>query len=295
MNNIYIYISNRKTQQHGNTHNTTQHNTQHNNQNRTMITSGNGSYAFTTMYVYGTRVYSAAEVDAAIQQLAAKNNDFATMLHEVRVNMQDIQTMYASASEPISSSEYWNNVAISATTSMASMAASSIPEPICEEVASTLTTSNSGNSGIRLSVHENDPADPEPTPAPDSPRSISSSAGGSLYGGDGCARGRAVGKRNQDMYLPDGVKLSHVAGTEDEPSEWIARFDKASNTIIREPDNELKTEKVYETLKHFAREHDYATYGDKCSYIETVNVWKNQLFTFYDTVKCKWEPLSELR
>ena len=270
-----------------------------------MITSGNGSYAFTTMYVYGTRFYCAAEVDAAIQQLVAKNNDFATMLHDVRVNMQDIQTMYASAiaSEPISSSDYWNTVAMSATTSMASVsvAASSFREPICEEVASTLTTSNSGNSGITMSVHENDhadhvdTADPEPAPAPDSPRSISSSAGGSLYGGDGCTRGRAVGKRNQDMYLPDGVKLSHVAGTEDEPSEWIARFDKASNTIIREPDNDLKTEKVYETLKHFAREHDYATYGDKCSYIETVNVWKNQLFTFYDTVKCKWEPLSALR
>ena len=259
-----------------------------------MITSGNGSYAFTTMYVYGTRLYCAAEVDAAIQQLVAKNNDFATMLHDVRVNMQDIQTMYASASasEPISSSEYWNNVAMSATTSMASVAASSIPEPTREEIASTLTTSN---SAVTLSVHENDHADMPHEAAPDSPRSISSSAGGSLYGGDGCARGRAVGKRNQDMYLPDGVKLSHVAGTEDEPSEWIARFDKASNTIIREPDNELKTEKVYETLKHFAREHDYATYGDKCSYIETVNVWKNQLFTFYDTVKCKWEPLSALR
>ena len=261
---------------------------QHSNQNRTMITSGNSSYAFTTMYVYGTRVYCAAEVDAAIKQLVDKNNDIATMLHDVRVNMQDIQTMYASASEPTSSSDYWNTVAISATTSMAAMAAmaSSIPEPTREEVASTLTT---------LSVHENDHAEYAPAPAPDSPRSISSSAGGSLYGGDGCTRGRAVGKRNQDMYLPDGVKISHVAGTEDAPSEWIARFDKASNTIIREPDNDLKTEKVYETLKHFAREHDYETYGDKCSYIETTNVWKNPLFTFYNTVKCEWEPLSALR
>jgi hypothetical protein len=248
------------------------------------------------MYVYGTRVYCAAEVDAAIQQLVDKNNDLIATLHDVRVNMQDIQTMYASASEPISSSEYWNTVAMSATTSMAamaSMAASSIPEPICEEVASTLTTTN---PAVTLSVHENDDAEMLHEAAPDSPRSISSSAGSSLYGGDGCTRGRAVGKRNQDMYLPDGVKLSHVAGTEDGlRSEWIARFDKASNTIIREPDNHLTSEKVYETLKQFAREHDYATYGDKCSYIETVNVWKNQMFTFYDTVKCEWEPLSALR
>ena len=267
-----------------------------------MLTSGkNSSYAFTTMYVYGTRVYCAAEVDAAIQQLVGKNNDIATTLHDVRANMQEIQNMYASASasEPTSSSDYWNTVAISATTSMAAMAAMAlltleptpILEPTCEEITSTLTTTK---TAVTLSVHENDHA--EHVLTPDSPRSISSSAGGSLYGGDGCTRGRAVGKRNQDMYLPDGVKLSHAAGTEDEPrSEWVARFDKASNTIIREQDNELKTEKVYETLKHFAREHDYATYGDKCSYIETVNVWKNPLFTFYDTVKCKWEPLSALR
>ena len=146
-----------------------------------------------------------------------------------------------------------------------------------------------------MPVHEKDHAEMMQETAPDSPRSIGSSAGGSLHGGDGCTRGRTVGKRNQDMYLPDGVKLSHVAGTEDTQSVWIARFDKASNTIIREPDNHLTSEKAYETLKHFAREHDYATYGDKCSYIETVNVWKNQLFTFYDTVKCKWEPLSALR
>jgi hypothetical protein len=219
--------------------------------------------------------------------------------------MQEIQNMYASASasasasEPTSSSDYWNTVAISATTSMAAMALlilepTPILEPTCEEITSTLTTTK---TAVTLSVHENDHAETHGTHGtPDSPRSISSSAGGSLYGGDGCTRGRAVGKRNQDMYLPDGVKLSHAAGTEDElRSEWVARFDKASNTIIREPDNHLKTEKVYETLKHFAREHDHATYGDKCSYIETVNVWKNPLFTFYNTVKCKWEPLSELR
>lgn len=261
-----------------------------------MITSGNGSYAFTTSYVYGKRVYCAAEVDAAIQQLVGKNTDLVTTLRDVRVNMQDIQTMYASASEPTSSSDYWNAIAITAPAPVPAPVLGLVlggPEPKCEDVASTLTNT------VTLSIHENDHVETHGAPGtpgtPDSPRSISSSAGGSLYGVDGCTRGRAVGKRNQDMYLPDGVKLSHVAGTEDQPSEWIAWFDKASNTIIREPDNELKTEKVYETLKHFAREHDYATYGDKCSYIETVNVWKNQLFTFYDTVKCKWEPLSALR
>jgi hypothetical protein len=124
-------------------------------------------------------------------------------------------------------------------------------------------------------------------------------------------RGRAIGKRNQEIYLPDGVKISHIAEKFDSDAhemvqyEWIGWYDQSANMLVRTVrtmdsfgdgrEGHGGVESTYETLKHFAQEHDRETYGE--SYVPefTTNVWKNPMFKFYNTVKCVWEPLSCLR
>ena len=152
------------------------------------------------------------------------------------------------------------------------------------------------------------------TPAADSPRSvISESESVRQRGGSAAAVGsRSIGKRNQQFYLPDGcVKLMHVSvGLEndiggitdvqnDEGDKWYGRYEKDKNTIVRtstEYDLHASVDICeYETLAHFAQEHDKECWGDDYIPSNTHNVWKNSHYLFFNTVTLKWEPLSKLR
>ena len=152
------------------------------------------------------------------------------------------------------------------------------------------------------------------TTALDSPRSvISESESVRQRGGSAAAVGsRSIGKRNQQFYLPDGcVKLMHVSvGLEndiggitdvqnDEGDKWYGRYEKDKNTIVRTSTEYELAESVdiceYETLAHFAQEHDKECWGDDYIPSNTHNVWKNPHYLFFNTVTLKWEPLSKLR
>jgi hypothetical protein len=155
------------------------------------------------------------------------------------------------------------------------------------------------------------------TTAVDSPRSvISESESVRQRGGSAAAAApgsRSIGKRNQQFYLPDGcVKLMHVSvGLEndtgggiadvpnDEGDKWYGRYEKDKNTIVRTSTDYDLPESVdiceYETLAHFAQEHDKECWGDDYIPSNTHNVWKNSHYLFFNTVTLKWEPLSKLR
>jgi hypothetical protein len=161
-----------------------------------------------------------------------------------------------------------------------------------------------------------------------SPRSVtSSSAGGGLSGG-ACSGSRAIGKRNQQFYLPDGcVKLTHISvdsvsasasasaiaasthhskinpndasGEHAHAHKWYGRYDKEKNTIMRTTTDYELPESVdimeYETLSHFAQEHDKECWGNDYVPSNTHNVWKNPYFLYFNTVTLEWEPLNKLR
>jgi hypothetical protein len=153
------------------------------------------------------------------------------------------------------------------------------------------------------------------TTAVDSPRSvISESESVRQRGGSAAAPGsRSIGKRNQQFYLPDGcVKLMHVSvglendtgdgGTDlqnDEGDKWYGRYEKDKNTIVRTSTEYDLPASIdiceYETLAHFAQEHDKECWGNDYVPSNTHNVWKNPHYLFFNTVTLKWEPLSKLR
>jgi hypothetical protein len=139
--------------------------------------------------------------------------------------------------------------------------------------------------------------------ASESPRSIISDSSDRKHTTTGS---RCIGKRNQQFYLPDGyVKLMHVSvdpstETDYESSNiWYGRYEKDKNIIVRTnieydlPDSVDISE--YETLAHFAQEHDKECCGSEYIPSNTHNVWKNPHYMFYNTVTLKWEPLSRLR
>lgn len=150
-----------------------------------------------------------------------------------------------------------------------------------------------------------------------SPRSVSSSASAShsIAGGGACSGSRAIGKRNQQFYLPDGcVKLLHTSidptcsdssldggGTNgaSHAHKWHGRYDKSKNTIMRTTTEYDAPDSVdiaeYETLSHFAQEHDKECWGNDYTPSNTHNVWKNLNFLYFNTVTLKWEPLNKLR
>ena len=158
-----------------------------------------------------------------------------------------------------------------------------------------------------------------------SPRSVtSSSAGGGGLSGGACSGSRAIGKRNQQFYLPDGfVKLMHISvdsasasataasthhskinpndasGEHAHAHKWYGRYDKEKNTIMRTTADYELPESVdimeYETLSHFAQEHDKECWGNDYIPSNTHNVWKNPYFLYFNTVTLEWEPLSKLR
>jgi hypothetical protein len=156
------------------------------------------------------------------------------------------------------------------------------------------------------------------TTATDSPRSVISESesvrqrGGSAAAAAGAVGSRSIGKRNQQFYLPDGyVKLMHVSvGLEndiggitdlqnDEGDKWYGRYEKDKNTIVRTSTEYDLPASVdiceYETLAHFAQEHDKECWGNDYMPSNTHNVWKNPHYLFFNTVTLKWEPLSKLR
>ena len=264
---------------------------------------------FKTIYWYGERYYCAAEVDAHINGYDGAGTESNPPLHPpatVPCKRIDPSPMYVKGSElfsrayscsiaakeaksnsslmdanenmesgSVSATDYWNAIANDGTLALSSPTCSPLhcisPIPSKPDVTTT----------------HSEPAD--------SPHSVTSSTSTGCGGG---SRGRAIGKRNQEFYLPDGgVRLSHVStgchGGECEA--WFGRYDKKSNTIVRTPDADTDTAiAVYETLAHFAQEHDREVHHSD-AVRDTPNVWKNQLFTFYNTVTCEWEPLSSLR
>ena len=146
------------------------------------------------------------------------------------------------------------------------------------------------------------------TAATDSPRSVISDSDSVRQ--LRAAGSRSIGKRNQQFYLPDGcVKLMHVSvgleneTTSDAPNDdgdkWYGRYEKDKNTIVRTSTEYDLPESVdiceYETLAHFAQEHDKECWGDNYVPSNTHNVWKNPHYLFFNTVTLKWEPLSKLR
>jgi hypothetical protein len=150
------------------------------------------------------------------------------------------------------------------------------------------------------------------TAASDSPRSVISDSESVRQRGGSASGSRSIGKRNQQFYLPDGcVKLMHVSvGLEndiggitdvqnDEGDKWYGRYEKDKNTIVRTSTEYDLPASVdiceYETLAHFAQEHDKECWGDDYIPSNTHNVWKNSHYLFFNTVTLKWEPLSKLR
>ena len=162
-----------------------------------------------------------------------------------------------------------------------------------------------------------------------SPRSVTSSSVGGGSGsisssGGACSGSRAIGKRNQQFYLPDGcVKLMHISvdsacasaiaasthhskinlndasGEHAHAHKWYGRYDKEKNTIMRTTADYELPESVdimeYETLSHFAQEHDKECWGNDYIPSNTHNVWKNPYFLYFNTVTLEWEPLNKLR
>lgn len=216
------------------------------------------------MYVKSSELVSLAQSCVKVAQ-AKRTEAEAKAEAKSTMNLND-ENMENMESGSVSATEYWNAIAHDGTIALSS--------PM--------------QSPSKSAVMHSEPAD--------SPHSVTSSASTGGGGGGASSRGRAIGKRNQDFYLPEGgVRLSHVSiGHNDVLNEWFGKYDKDSNIIIRTPDAATDTAiAIYETLAHFAQEHDRLMQHSE--YKDTPNVWKNHLFTFYNTVTCKWEPLSNLR
>ena len=85
----------------------------------------------------------------------------------------------------------------------------------------------------------------------------------------------------------------------DEGDKWYGRYEKDKNTIVRTSTEYDLPASVdiceYETLAHFAQEHDKECWGNDYMPSNTHNVWKNPHYLFFNTVTLKWEPLSKLR
>ncbi len=255
---------------------------------------------FKTIYWYGERYYCAAEVDAHINTsgtgsnpqpltpttcmrsgppMYVKGSELFPLAHScmkvAQARRAQLETQATEANlnsnteSGVSATDYWNAIANDGTMALSSPTRS--PSP------------------CKPAVMQSGPAD--------SPHSVTSSASTGGGGVGASSRGRAIGKRNQEFYLPDGgVRLSHISTGCDagEGQAWFGKYDKKSNTIIRTLDANTDTAiAVYETLAHFAQEHDHEV--NQTDARDTPNVWKNQLFTFYNTVTCRWEPLSSLR
>jgi hypothetical protein len=236
---------------------------------------------FYTIFWYGEKFYAASDVDTELRRASRDLDNVVSQLVEARSNAQTIQNMYNA------STDYWTAVANAGTSALHGYNETE-PEP----------------------EPESNTAAAPPAQADTSPRSTCSSSNGGRGGGAAwSARGRTIGKRNQEFYIPNGVLLSHTAHTdlEGECDEWFGRYDKESNKIIRTvtctndanaDDNDLDE---YETLKHFAQEHDREMCQERHKGVQeyrecnTPNVWTNPLFKFYNTVSLKWEPLSALR
>ena len=262
---------------------------------------------FKTIYWYGERYYCAAEVDAHINgsgdgtesnpphppataatipckridplPMYINSSELFTQAYscskadkEATLNSSLIDANENMESGSVSATEYWNAIANDGTAALSSPRCSLSP--------------TSSPSLCKPAVTRYKPAD--------SPHSVTSSTSA------GCgSRGRAIGKRNQEFYLPDGgVRLSHISsGCDDSENDaWFGRYDKKTNTIGRTLDADTDIViATYETLAHFAQEHDREVHHSDADARDTPNVWKNNLFTFYNTVTCKWEPLSNLR
>lgn len=257
---------------------------------------------FYTIFWHGERFYASTDVDAELRRASRELEYVTSQLVDARSNIETIQNLYNNNPNTNNSSDYWTAIANNGT-------------------AALHEYSDPQQSYIYYIEPKSDTAAPAQADS-SSPRSScgSSSSNNRSYGrGGGAAggtRGRTIGKRNQEFYIPHGVLLSHTVhadndcGDDDANStvrrEWIGRYDGPSNTIIRVIDVDADADKtgadiVYETLKHFAQEHD----REMCKEIHkgvqeyrecnTPNVWTNPLFKFYNTVSLKWEPLSALR
>lgn len=246
---------------------------------------------FYTIVWYGERFYAAADVDAELRRASHELKHITSQLMAARLNVETIQTIYNKGNNSNNgiSSEYWTAVANDGT-------AEYYIEPKSYTTASIVQENGTSSSSPRSTC---------------SGSNRSSGCGG---GGGGGARGRTIGKRNQEFYIPHGVLLSHTTtvhadNNDGEGDEWIGRYDKESNKIIRTVNTDVNTDNdldEYETLKHFAQEHDrvmWQMYQERHKgegvqeYREcnTPNVWTNPQFKFYNTVSLKWEPLSALR
>ena len=193
------------------------------------------------------------------------------------------------------------------------------------EAILTPTTPTTVSAPVPVPSRETEPeidADAETVKTLDSPRSVISesdsvrqrggSAASSAAAAAAAAGSRSIGKRNQQFYLPDGcVKLMHVSVVvhendigvtdvqNDEGDKWYGRYEKDKNTIVRTSTEYDLPGSVdiceYETLAHFAQEHDKECCGNDYMPSNTHNVWKNPHYLFFNTVTLKWEPLSKLR
>jgi len=172
-------------------------------------------------------------------------------------------------------------------------------------ISTTSTTSTSTSSSTIDTINpkpESEPVQPMNS-GNESPRSIVSADSNDRKHTTGS---RCIGKRNQQFYLPDGlVKLMHISidptsETEYESSNaWHGRYEKEKNTIMRTSIEYDLPQSIdiaeYETLVHFAQEHDKECWGNEYIPSNTHNVWKNPHYMYYNTVTLKWEPLSRLR
>lgn len=217
------------------------------------------------------------DVDAAFSAADQENAGPKRNIQECHSNLQTIVL-------PGDSSHYWNAIALANSTAIVDN--SVCPIPVCVEPATDI---------IAPETHL--------IAAQDSPRSVVSSSSSLSCDGSGVnkgVRGRAVGKHNQEIYLPDGVKISHIAEKYDSDAremvqyEWMGCYDRSANVIVASQPSQTQ-QLTYETLKHFAQEHDRETYGENYTPDFTTNVWKNPMFKFYNTVARVWEPLSSLR
>lgn len=268
------------------------------------------SPSFHTIFWYGERYYSAREVDDHIRTASRELDRSVSTLVDARSNIRNIRSLYEA------SSEYWTAIANDSTSALLSRGGS-INTP----------NTDSALSAVHADVHADDGATSNVV---DSPRSGCSSNNRSYgRGGGGGAGGRAIGKRNQEFYIPHDVLLSHTTVSTDADDadhaddaddaddgtnnkctvsrEWLGRYDRKSNIIIRLPDNdndEVPSGQIeYETLKQFAQEHDREMWQmcqeqkgvQEYRECNTPNVWTNPHFKFYNTVSLKWEPLSVLR
>lgn len=248
---------------------------------------------FKMIYWYGERYYCGTAVDAALRSADRENAELKITLQECHANLQNMQSF----TRPVSS-DYWDAIALANSNAIVGISGDILvcPVPVCVEPAIDFA------STVVVSVSE---------ARSDSPRSVVSCSDTLSYDGGSCdgssvnksVRGRAVGKRNQEIYLPDGVKICHIAEKYDSDAremiqyEWMGRYDQSANVIVAlQTSTQTSTQQMtYETLKHFAQEHDRETYGESYTPDFTTNVWTNPLFRFYNTVACAWEPLSSLR